>query len=221
MEIIDLNQQIATLAEDAEFDVELRIGSGKGYVPSEEQIIVDFPIGMLPLDAIYTPIKNVIYQIEPYRVGHKTDYEKLVLSVITDGTVTPVDAVHFAAKIMSDHIKYFISFDELKDEQQQQDMAEEEVKEAERNRLRRILLTSVDELELSVRAHNCLKAANIKILAELVSLQESELLKFRNFGRKSLAELTEVVQQHGLEFGMNAERFIREETKISDLNDIF
>lgn len=221
VEIIDLNQHIATLAEDAEFDVELRIGTGKGYVPSEEQIIVDFPIGMLPLDAIYTPIKNVIYQIEPYRVGQKTDYEKLVMNVVTDGTISPPDAVHFAAKIMSDHIKYFISFDELKDEQQQQDLAEEEVKEAERNRLRKILLTPVDELELSVRAHNCLKAANIKTLAELVSLQEAELLKFRNFGRKSLAELSEVVQQYGLEFGMNAERFIREETKISDLNDIF
>ncbi len=221
IEITNPDQHIAALAEDAEFDVELRIGVGKGYVPSEEQVIVDYPIGMLPLDAIYTPIKNVIYEVEPYRVGQKTDYEKLVLDVITDGTITPHDAVHLAAKIMHDHIKFFISFDELKDEQQQQDLAEEEVKEAERNRLRKILLTPVDELELSVRAHNCLKAANIKTLAELVQLQESELLKFRNFGRKSLAELTEVVQQFGLEFGMNVDRFIKEETKISDLNDIF
>jgi DNA-directed RNA polymerase subunit alpha len=221
IEILDLEHHIATLGKDAEFEVELRIGKGKGYVPSEDQIIVDFPIGMLPIDAIYTPIKNVIYYIEPYRVGQKTDYEKLILDIITDGTITPQDAVHFSSKILQDHIKFFISFDELKEDQQQQDLAEEEVKEAERNRLKKILLTPVDELELSVRAHNCLKAANIKSLSELVQLQEQELLKFRNFGRKSLAELTDVVHQFGLEFGMNVERYIKDEPKTTEYLDIF
>ncbi len=217
IEILDPNHHICTLAEDAEFDVELRLGRGKGYVPAEEQQIVDFPIGMLPIDAIYTPLKNVIYTIEPYRVGQRTDYEKLVLDVKTDGTISSQEAVHHAAKILNDHIKFFINFDEFEEEQHQQEIVEEEVKAAERNRLKKILNTPVDELELSVRAHNCLKAANIKTLAELVSLQESELLKFRNFGRKSLAELGDVVVQFGLEFGMSVEQFIKEDNKTLEL----
>lgn len=212
IEIMNPDHHIATLADDAEFDVELRIGRGKGYVPSEEQQMVDYPIGMLPIDSIFTPIKNVKYVVEPYRVGQKIDYEKLILDVVTDGTISPRDAVHFAAKILHDHVKFFINFDELEDDKIQQDVAEEEVKEAERNRLRSILNTPVDELELSVRAHNCLKAANIKTLGELVELQEQELLKFRNFGRKSLTELTEVVHQYGLEFGMSVEKYLKEDT---------
>ena len=222
LEIMDPDHHIATLADDAEFDVELRIAKGKGYVPAEEQILVDYPIGMLPIDAIYTPIKNVIFNIEPYRVGQKTDYEKLILDIETDGTISPQEALHVAAKLIQDHIKYFISFEEATEEKSPQEIAEDEVKEAERNRLRKILLTPVDELELSVRAHNCLKAANIKNLAELVMLQEQELLKFRNFGRKSLTELTEVVHMFGLDFGMNVEKFIKEEPhKPSELIDSF
>lgn len=222
VEVLDPNHYIATLADDAEFDVELRIGRGKGYVPSEEQQIVDFPIGMLPIDAIYTPIKNVIFNIEPYRVGQKTDFEKLILDVKTDGTVTAQESVNNAARILNEHIKYFITFTEVEEEQQQQVVVEEEVKEAERNKLRKILLTPVDELELSVRAHNCLKAANIKNLSELVSLAEHELLKFRNFGRKSLTELTEVVHAYGLDFGMNVDKFLKEEpVKNHELNANF
>lgn len=213
IEVLQPDHHICTLAEDADFDLELRIGRGKGYVPAEEQQIVDFPIGMLPIDAIYTPIKNVIYAVEPYRVGQRTDYERLILDIKTDGTVSAQEAVHFSAKILNDHIKFFINFEEFEEEQQSQEVVEEEVKAAERNRLRKILLTPVDELELSVRAHNCLKAANIKTLAELVQLQESELLKFRNFGRKSLAELAEVVEISGLEFGMNVESYLKEDPK--------
>lgn len=216
LEVLDPDHYIATLAEDAEFDVELRIGRGKGYVASEDQQIVDFPIGMLPIDSIFTPIKNVIYSIEPYRVGQKTDYEKLILDVLTNGTITSQESVHYAAKILNEHIRFFINFDEF-EEEQQQELVEEEVKTAERNRLRKILFTPVEELELSVRAHNCLKAANIRNLSELVQLQESELLKFRNFGRKSLAELAEVVQNFGLEFGMSIEHYLKEEPKVSKL----
>lgn len=213
IEVRDPEMVICNLADDAEFDVELRLGRGKGYVPSEEHVIVDFPLGMLPIDSIFTPVKNVIYAVEPYRVGQKTDYEKLVLDVITDGTISPQEAVHFAGKILNDHIKYFINFDEFEEEQAPVDTVEEEVKIAEKNRVRKILTTPVDELELSVRAHNCLKAANIRSLAELVALQESELLKFRNFGRKSLQELHELVIQHGLEFGMNVEQYLKEDPK--------
>ncbi len=211
LEVMDPNHHICTLADDAEFDVELRLGKGKGYVPAEEQVITDFPIGMLPIDSIYTPIMNVVYTIEPYRVGQRIDYEKLILDVKTDGTISAQEAVHASAKIMNDHIKYFINFEQFEEEVPVQEIVEEEVKVAERNRLRKILLTPVEDLELSVRAHNCLKAANIKTLAELVQLQESELLKFRNFGRKSLAELTEVVLLNGLEFGMSVEQFLKDD----------
>jgi DNA-directed RNA polymerase subunit alpha len=204
--------QDSSNAEDAELDIELRIGKGKGYVPAEDQQIPDSPMGMLPIDAIFTPIKNVLFSVEPYRVGQKTDYEKLILDIITDGTISPLEAVHNAAKIMLDHIKYFITFEEVEVEVVPQEVTGDEVKEAERNKLRKTLLTPVEELELSVRAHNCLKAANIHNLAELVMLQESELLKFRNFGRKSLAELSDVVHHHSLEFGMNVEKILKEDT---------
>lgn len=213
IEVLDPEHYICTLADDADFEVELRLGLGKGYVPAEEQQIIDFPIGMLPIDAIYTPIKNVVYNVEPYRVGQKTDYDKLILDVHSDGTISAQEAVHYAAKILTDHIRLFINFDEFEEEQHQQEIVEEEVKAAERNRLRKILSTPVDELELSVRAHNCLKAANINTLADLVSLHESELLKFRNFGRKSLVELGEVVLQFGLEFGMSVDQYIQDDNQ--------
>lgn len=214
LEVLDPDHHIATLEEDAEFDVELRIGRGKGYVGAEEQANVDFPLGMLPIDSIFTPIKNVIYTIEPYRVGQRTDYEKLILDVRTDGTLTAQEAVHYSSKILNDHIKFFTNFEDKEKELQKQVSEEEEVRNAERNRLRKILSTGVEDLELSVRAHNCLKAANIRRLGELVQLQESELLKFRNFGKKSLSELTELVKNHGLEFGMNVEQYMKEDPKI-------
>lgn len=207
-EIMNQDKVICNLDTDAEFDVELRLGRGKGYVPSEEQNVVDFPVGMLPIDSIYTPIKNVIHNVEPFRVGQKTDYEKLVLEITTDGTITAKEAVHYAAKIINDHIQLFVNLAEYEEEEVAQNSAEEEVKIAEHNRLKKILLTPVDELELSVRAHNCLKAADIKLLGDLVRLQESELLKFRNFGRKSLTELLDIVATNGLEFGMNVDFYI-------------
>ncbi len=213
IEVMDPDHHIATLANDADFEVELRVGRGKGYVPAEEQNPTDYPIGMIPIDAIYTPIKNVIYTVEPHRVGQKTDYEKLTIDISTDGTLTSQEALQDAAQILHEHILLFINFDEIKREQQQVEVVEEEAKEVEKTRIRRILLTPVDELELSVRAHNCLKAANIKNLAELVALNEQDLLKFRNFGRKSLTELSEVVRDNGLVFGMNVEKYIKDEPK--------
>ncbi|MGE5480788.1 MAG: DNA-directed RNA polymerase subunit alpha [Chloroflexota bacterium] len=214
LEVMDPNQHIATIGDDADFEVELRIGRGKGYVPAEEHSLVDFPLGMLPIDAIYTPIKNVIYNIEPYRVGQKIDYEKLILDVRTDGTLTAQEAVHNAAKILKEHIKFFIGFEEVEEEEEEvlpPEPVEEEVKTSEKNKIKKLLLTPVEELELSVRAHNCLKAASIKTLSELVQLQEPELLKFRNFGKKSLTELLEVVKNYGLDFGMNVDQYLKDD----------
>jgi DNA-directed RNA polymerase subunit alpha len=213
IEVMDPGKYIATLADDAEFDVEFKIGRGKGYVPAEEHNNSDYPIGMIPIDSIFTPIKNVVYTIDPFRVGQKTDYEKLTLDVYTDGTVSAQESIQEAAAILQDHLMLFVNFEQMRREQEAQEVVEEEAKEAERSRMRRILFTPVDELELSVRAHNCLKAANIKNLAELVALNEQDLLKFRNFGRKSLAELSEIVRVHGLVFGMNTEKYLKEEPK--------
>lgn len=222
VQVMNPHNVIATLSNDAEFEVELRLARGKGYIPSEEQVMTDFPIGMLPIDAVYTPIMNVVYNIEPYRVGHKTDYEKLVLDVTTDGTISPLEAINYSAKILNDHVKFFIGNEEIIEEKVHHGSPEDEVKEQERNRLKKILLTPVEELELSVRAHNCLKAASIRNLSELVHLQESELLKFRNFGRKSLAELSDVVKLYGLEFGMNVDKIIRDEQhKHFELNEAY
>jgi len=214
IEVLDPDKKIATLSNDADFDVELRLGRGKGYVPSEDQNTTEFPVGMIAIDSIFTPIKNVIYTVEPFRVGQKTDYEKLILDVATDGSVTSSDAVQNAAEILSEHIALFLGTRRVDTDGMVTGAAPartDDETDKERARVRRILTQPVDELELSVRAHNCLKAASIKTLADLVSLQESDLLKFRNFGRKSLSELTEVVYQNGLQFGMDVEPYLRED----------
>ncbi len=218
--VLDQNHHIATLAHDAEFDVELRIAKGKGYTPAEEHITTDYPVGMIPIDSIFTPIKNVIYNVEPFRVGQKTDYEKLILDVTTDGSIPALDAVQQASKILLDHINLFVGFDFSQKSdgaaKPSSDPVEEESKSAEFQKVRRLLETQVDDLELSVRAHNCLKAANIKTVAELVILNETDLLKFRNFGRKSLSELTETVKGMGLVFGMNVEKYLKDSPKPAE-----
>jgi len=206
-EILNPDHHIATLSEGVTLSVELRISRGKGYVPSEENRQPDQPIGMIAIDSIFTPILNVRYLVEPTRVGQKTDYEKLTLEITTDGSIAPEEALATAAKILRDHIQLFLNFDA----QEAQIAEEEESKEAEISRIRRILLTPVDELELSVRSHNCLKAANINTIADLVSRQESEMLKFRNFGRKSLAELTAIIEDFGLTFGMDTEKYLKDD----------
>ncbi|MCE1188890.1 MAG: DNA-directed RNA polymerase subunit alpha [Ignavibacteria bacterium] len=206
IEILNPELHIATLNKGAKFDVELRIGRGRGYVPSYENKSSDFPIGMIAIDSVFTPIKNVRYDIENVRIGDNNDYEKLTLEIFTDGSISPDDALTQAAKILRDHLQLFINLD-LEPEENQV----EQKKDTEKEKIRKILLTSVDDLELSVRAHNCLKAANIKSIAELVRRDEAEMLKFRNFGRKSLAELTEIVESLGLEFGMDIDKYLKEE----------
>lgn len=211
--VLNPDHHIATLDKDANFDVELRLGTGKGYIPWEEQQITDFPVGMLPIDAIYTPIVNVIYTIEPYRVGQRTDYERLILETRTDGTISSEEAVQKAAGIMNDHIRFFVSSeDSIADEEFPIDTELEEQR-AEIEKVREILDTPVEDLELSVRVHNCLKAANISVIADLVRFQESELLKFRNFGRKSLTELIQKIKDMGVDFGMNVEFYYKFDKK--------
>jgi DNA-directed RNA polymerase subunit alpha len=213
IEVMDTKHHIATLSGQASFDVELKIERGKGFVPAEEQIIIDYPIGMLPIDAIYTPILLVNFSVEPFRVGQKTDYERLVLDVRTDGTVTAEEAVFRAAKILNEHFDLFSNFEVVLEEEDQATvvLVEDEEKILERSRIRNILFTPLDQLELSVRTTNCLKQANIKTIAELVQIPEDELLKFRNFGNKSLTELETIVQLHSLSFGMNVEQYLKAE----------
>ncbi len=208
VEILNPDLHIATLNKNAKFDIELRIGRGKGYVPASENVAPDQTIGVIPIDSIFTPIKNVKYEVENVRIGDKNDFEKLTLEISTDGSITPDDALTQAAKILKEHVQLFINFDIEQEEEQAVSQ-----KDSEKERIKKILLTGVDDLELSVRSHNCLKAANIKNLAELVRKDESEMLKFRNFGRKSLAELMEIVENLGLEFGMDVDKFLKDETE--------
>jgi DNA-directed RNA polymerase subunit alpha len=205
VEILNPDVHIATLNDDGKITMELRFGFGKGFVPAAEQKIVDQTIGIIPIDSIFTPIINVKYDVENVRIGESNDYEKLTLQVTTDGSITADEALSSSGKILKDHINLFINFDV----EPEVEKVESE-KDAEAERIKNILLTNVDDLELSVRSHNCLKAANIKSLGDLVRKDEGEMLRFRNFGRKSLAELIEIVENYGLEFGMDVDKYINE-----------
>jgi len=205
-DVLNPNQHVATLDENATVNVDLRVGYGRGYVPSEENKREDDPIGVIAVDSIFTPIKNVKYSVKPTRVGQKIDYEKLILDVDTDGSVTPEEAVTEAASILRDHVNFFIQLDEEPEPVVEEQEVDEEVK-----RIRELLAQPVDELDLSVRSHNCLKAASIKTIGDLVRREEDEMLKFRNFGRKSLQELVEVLDERGLHFGMDVEEYLEEQ----------
>jgi len=203
-EILNPDHVICTLNEDAEFNIEIRIGKGRGYVPAEENKYPDMPIGTISLDAVFSPVLNVAYSVENTRVGQRTDYEKLILEIETDGSVTPDDALTFAGKILKDHLQLFINFDIEPEEEEAPEIDEEIL------RIRKLLKMSVDELELSVRSHNCLKAANIKSIGDLVRKDEQMMLKFRNFGRKSLTELNKILEERGLHFGMDVDKYFKE-----------
>jgi DNA-directed RNA polymerase subunit alpha len=204
-EVLNPDLHVATLAEDAEVNVDLRIGYGRGYIPSEENKREDDPIGVIAIDSVFTPIKNVNYSVKPTRVGQKIDYEELTLDVETDGSVTPEEALTQAASILRDHVNFFIQLEEEPEPVVEEQEVDEEVK-----RIRELLAQPVDELDLSVRSHNCLKAASIKTIGDLVRREEDEMLKFRNFGRKSLQELVEVLEERGLHFGMDVEEYLEE-----------
>ena len=201
IEVLNPDHHIATLNEDAELRLEVTISTGRGYVPAEVSKKQEQPIGTIPLDAIFTPITKVNYSVENTRVGQRIDYDKLILEIWTDGTITPDDAMATAARILRDHLKLFISFEEEPEEIEIEEVDEETI------RIRNLLKMSVDELELSVRSSNCLKAAEIKTISDLVQKTEAEMLKYRNFGRKSLQELNVILNDMGLSFGMNVSRY--------------
>lgn len=204
-EVLNPNHHIATLAEDAQVRVDLRIGQGRGYVPAEENKRPDDPIGVIAIDAIFTPILNVKYNVTPTRVGQKIDYERLTLEITTDGSVSPEEALTRAAAILRDHIGLFVEVEAAPAGAEQGQEVDAEVQ-----RLRAILSQPVDDLDLSVRAQNCLRAASIKTIGDLVRREESEMLKFRNFGRKSLLELMQVLDERGLRFGMDVDRYLEQ-----------
>lgn len=194
IEILDPDLVICTLDEGAKINMELTVQSGKGYVPASHNRPEDAPIGLIPVDALYGPVKKVTYKVENTRVGQVTNYDKLAMQIETNGTVTPEDAVALAARILQDQLQLFINFEEPKEL-----AAKEEALEPEFNPN---LLRKVDELELSVRSANCLKNDNIIYIGDLVQKTEAEMLRTPNFGRKSLNEIKEVLTQMGLHLGM-------------------
>jgi DNA-directed RNA polymerase subunit alpha len=204
--ILNPDLHLATLNDDCDTELDVRIGTGIGYVPSEELDRSEFPDDMIAIDAVYSPVLNVRYFIEQTRVGQRTDYEKLIVEIETDGSVTPVDAVKNAATILREHVMYFENFSLMPGEERE---IEEVDVDPEILRVRKILNLGIDELELSVRSHNCLKAAGIQTVGELVSKTEQELLNYRNFGQKSLTELSELVKNFGLSFGMDVDRYLK------------
>lgn len=203
-DVLNPDLVIATLADDVELDMELRVGRGRGYVPAEE-MASDFEddVNLMAIDAIFTPIKSVQFEVENVRVGQRTDYEKLVLNVTTDGSLNAKEALTISGKILKEHIEKFIT-----EKIEEPFTQEEEEVDAEKQRVASLLKTSIEDLNLSVRAYNCLKSANINNIAELVSREEQDLLKFRNFGKKSLSELVEVIEEKNLEFGMDVSKYL-------------
>ncbi len=197
IEIVNPDQIICTASEKTKVEMDILIGHGRGFVPAEQHILEDFDIGLVPVDSNFSPIRRVSYEVENTRVGQRTDYDKLLLDINTDGSVRPEDALGFAAKIVKDHMTMFITFDEEPMEEVD-DTVDEETE-----RLRELLGRSVEELELSVRSGNCLRRANIKTLGDLVSRSEAEMLKYRNFGKQSLREITEILNGMGLHLGMD------------------
>lgn len=199
---------ICNMDPKVHLEIELTVDKGRGYVPAEENKTKDAVIGLIPIDSIFTPIKNVKYAVEDYRVEQKIDYEKLTLEISTDGSIHPEDALKEAAKILIQHFMLFS--DELITLDSQVKEAPAEVDENILH-IRKILKTPLSDLDLSVRAYNCLKAADIKSLADLVNYEIGDLLKFRNFGKKSLSELEELVRDKGLTFGMDVAKYLSNE----------
>ena len=203
-DIMNPEVEICHLESSVSLELELTISKGRGYVPADEQKTTDMPIGVIPVDAIYTPIKNVSYKVSNTRVGQRTDYEKLNIDIVTDGTIHPEEAIKEAARIMIQHLILItdenITFDDAN--KRKDDVVDEHVLH-----MRKLLKTPLEDMDLSVRAYNCLKAAKINTLGELVQYESHELLKFRNFGRKSLVEIEELLVSKDLSFGMNLEKY--------------
>jgi DNA-directed RNA polymerase subunit alpha len=195
VEVLDPGVHIASLSEEGKISIEMRVKPGRGYVPADRNFDDDLEIGYIPIDSVHSPVKKVNYIVGDARVGQATDYDKVTLQVWTNGSVLPQDAVALAAKLLKDHLSIFVNFEEQAEES-------EEERTPEDDRLADYFLRSVDELELSVRSYNCLKNAGIRTIGELVQKSEAEMLKTKNFGRKSLNEIKEILLSMNLDFGM-------------------
>lgn len=201
VEILNPEHHIATCSKDANLEMEMVVKIGKGYVPADRNRDEKAPVGTIPIDSIFSPVQKVNFGVSNARVGQMTDYDKLTVELWTDGSVKPEDALAFASKILKDQLTIFINFDEEAEE------VEAMEPEEDRDRINENLYRAVDELELSVRSANCLKNAGIKLIGELVSRSEAEMLKTQNFGRKSLNEIKDVLADMGLTLGMNLDNF--------------
>lgn len=202
--ILNPDLHIATLNAGSSLSIEMGVNSGRGYVLAEDLKEEDSPIGVIYLDANFSPVENVAVKISDTRVGQRTDFNKLTLEITTDGSIDPEDALAYASKLLVDHLELFINFEgEL-------DSPEETAQDEERQRVANLLRMRVDELELSVRSSNCMRMANIHTIADLVKNKEQDMLKYKNFGRKSLVELTEVLTSMGLGFGMEVDEFLKD-----------
>ncbi len=196
VEVLDRNMYIATVGENGRLFVEMRLKKGRGYVSADRNFDDDLPLGFIPIDSVHSPVRKANFIVENARLGQMTDYDKLTLEVWTNGAISPQDAIAQAAKLLRDHMAIFINFEELAEP------LEEEKPDALTARMHEILNRSVEELELSVRSYNCLKNANIQTIGDLVQKTEAEMLRTKNFGRKSLNEIKEILAGFGLTFGM-------------------
>ena len=195
VEILDPSMPVATLSEEGKLSMEMRIKKGRGYIPADRNFDEDLGIGFIPLDSVHSPVRKVNYTVEDARLGQTTDYDKLTMEVWTNGAVAPQDAIALASKLLKDHMAIFINFEEAPEEEMDFPTSEDE-------RLYEQLNRSVDELELSVRSYNCLKNADIRTIGDLVIRTEPEMLKTKNFGRKSLNEIKDILAEMGLGLGM-------------------
>ena len=195
VELLNADLPVCTLSEEGRISMELRVQRGRGYVPADRNFDEDLGIGYIPLDSVHSPVRKVNYRVEDARLGQITDYDKLILEVWTNGAASPQDAVALAAKLLKDHMAIFINFEEAPEEDLDFASSEDERLMDQFNR-------SVDELELSVRSYNCLKNANIKTIGDLITRSEAEMLKTKNFGRKSLNEIKDILAEMGLSLGM-------------------
>ncbi len=195
IEVLDRNMHIATVGEGGKLAIEMRIKSGRGYVSADRNNDEDLPLGYIPIDSVHSPVRKVNFSVEAARLGQMTDYDKLTIEVWTNGAISPADAIGQAAKLLKDHMAIFINFEELPE-------TAEEPAERALSQMNEVLNRSVEELELSVRSYNCLKNANIQTIGDLVQKTEAEMLRTKNFGRKSLNEIKEILSSLGLGFGM-------------------
>lgn len=203
-DVVILNPElhIATINSAAKLKIEMKVSDGRGYVPAEMNRREDDPIGTIPIDAIFSPVTRVNYVVENTRVGQRTDLDKIIFDIWTDGSLTVEDALGYAAKLLYDHLEVFINIEG------EFEPVQEVIHDEKTEKLRQLLKMRVDELELSVRSNNCLRAANIHTLADLVRNQEADMLKYKNFGRKSLIELNQVLSNLGLTFGMDVDKIM-------------